>query len=220
MQERFIPPIKGRVFSLQKIKKLLEVVFPPFCWHCDEPATLSQPLCPSCVKLLDILPPADPLVTFEGQGPAWTLIKALKSGKAPRLAEGLAGYMALQYLKSDLPLPDIIVPVPQSLHRSLQVGYNPALLLAQHLGKTLDLPVLQLLKRKRQLFCQMKVDRDRRYLLSAENFQWKKRMPIAEKTILLVDDIVGIGATLRASAQRLYEGFPLKVIKMGCVAEG
>jgi predicted amidophosphoribosyltransferase len=53
-----------------------------------------------------------------------------------------------------------------------------------------------------------------------ENFQWKKQVPITEKTILLVDDILGTGATLRASAQRLYEGFPLKVIKMGCVAEG
>jgi predicted amidophosphoribosyltransferase len=158
-------------------------------------------------------------VTFEGQGPAWTLMKALKSGKAPRLAEGLAGYMALQYIKNDLPLPDFIVPVPQSLHRSLQVGYNPSLLLAKHLGKTLDRPVLQLLSRKRQLFCQMKVDREQRYLLSAENFQWTKIVPIAEKTILLVDDIVGTGATLRACAQRLYEGFPLKVIKMVCMSE-
>jgi competence protein ComFC len=147
-------------------------------------------------------------------------MKALKSGKAPRLAEGLAGYMALQYLKSDLPLPDLVVPVPQSLHRSLHVGYNPSLLLAQHLGKTLDRPVLQLLKRKRQLFCQMKVDTDQRYLLSAENFAWRKRVPIAEKTILLVDDIVGTGASLRACAQRLYEGFPLKIIKMACILEG
>ncbi len=209
----------GKTELLAPITKLLEVVFPPFCWHCDEPAALSQPLCPSCVKLLDILPPAEPFVTFEGQGPAWTLIKALKSGKAPRLAEGLAGYMALQYLKSDLPLPDFIVPVPQSLHRSLQVGYNPSLLLVQHLGKTLDIPVVQLLKRKRQLYCQMKVDRERRYLLSAENFHWKKSIPIAEKTILLVDDIIGTGATLRACCQRLYEGFPLKVIKMACVSE-
>lgn len=209
----------GKTKILAPIKKLLEVVFPPFCWHCEEPAALSQPLCSSCVKLLDILPLADPLATFEVQGPAWTLIKALKSGKAPKLAQGLAGYMALHYLKNDLPLPDLIVPVPQSLHRSLQVGYNPSLLLAQYLGKTLDRPVALLLKRKRQLFCQMKVDRDRRYHLSVENFQWKKRIPIAEKTILLIDDIVGTGATLRACAQRLYEGFPLKIIKMACISE-
>ncbi len=201
------------------IKKLLEVIFPPLCWHCNDAAAFSHPLCDSCLKLLDILPPADTLVTFEGQGPAWTLVKALKSGKAPRLSQGLAGYMALQYLKNDLPLPDLIVPVPQSLHRSLQVGYNPSLLLAQHLSKTLDRPVVQLLKRKRQLFCQMKVEREKRYLLSVENFQWKKRMPIAEKTILLIDDIVGTGATLRACAQRLYEGFPLKIIKMSCLQQ-
>lgn len=209
----------GKTKILSAVNQFLEVIFPPFCWHCEDSAALSQPLCPSCVKLLDILPLADPIATFEGQGPAWTLVKALKSGKAPKLAQGLAGYMALQYLKNDLPLPDLIVPVPQSFHRSLQVGYNPSLLLAQHLGKILDRPVIQLLKRKRQLFCQMKVDREKRYRLSVENFQWRKRVPIAEKTILLVDDIVGTGATLRACAQRLYEGFPLKVIKMACVME-
>jgi len=197
----------GKTEILAKISKFLEWIFPPFCLHCDEPVQLSQPLCTSCVQLLTFLPPVDPpvdlLVTFEGQGPAWTLIKALKSGKAPDLAKGLAGYMALHYLKSNLPLPDFIVPVPQSLYRSLKIGYNPSLLLAQFLGKTLDRPVVQLLKRKRQLYCQMKVDRDRRYLLSADDFQWKKRVPIAEKTILLVDDVVGTGATLRACAQTL-----------------
>lgn len=208
---------KAEIFS--SIRKFLEVVFPPFCWHCEEPASLSQPLCPTCLKLLEMLPPTDPLATFEGQGPAWTLVKALKSGKAPRVAQGLAGTMALQYLKTDLSLPDFIVPVPQSLYRSLQVGYNPSLLLAESLGKILQRPVVELLKRKQQLFCQMSVDQDRRYLLSVENFQWKKRIPIAKKTILLIDDIVGTGATLRACAQRLYEGFPLKVIKMTCVAE-
>ncbi len=209
----------GKTEILSPIKWLLEVLFPPLCRHCDDPAALGNPLCSSCVKFLDILPSAQPLITFEGQGPAWTLVKALKSGKAPRVAGGLAGHMALQYLKSDLPLPDIIIPVPQSLHRSLQVGYNPSLLLAQHLGKTFDRPVIQLLKRKRQLVCQMKVDKERRYLLSVENFQWKKRVPIAEKNLLLVDDVMGTGATLRACAQRLYEGFPLKIIKMTCIGE-
>jgi predicted amidophosphoribosyltransferase len=209
----------GKTEILAPIKRLLEVLFPPLCWHCEQLTSLGQPLCSSCVKFFDLLPGAEPLIAFEGQGPPWTLMKALKSGKAPRLAKGLAGYMALQYLKNDLPLPDIIVPVPQSLSRSLQIGYNPSLLLAQHLGKTLDRPVISLLKRQRQLVCQMKVDKERRYLLSVENFAWKKRIPIAEKTILLVDDVIGTGTTLRASAQRLYEGFPLKIIKMACISE-
>lgn len=208
---------KAEIFA--PIKKLLEEIFPPFCFHCDEPVNLSQPLCPSCVKLLEFLPLGNPLVTFEGVGPAWTLVKALKSGKAPHLAQGLAGYMALQYLKYDLPLPDFIVPVPQSLHRFLRIGYNPSRLLAEHLGKTLDRPVVCLLKRKHQLFCQMKVEREKRLRLSVENFQWKKRMLIGAKTILLVDDVIGTGATLRAASQRLYEGFPLKIIKAACIRE-
>lgn len=209
----------GKAEILAPIKRFLELIFPPFCWHCEEPSAFPHPLCDSCLKLLDVLPSSTPLITFEGQGPAWTLIKALKSGKAPRLAQGLAGYMALQYLKSHLPLPDFIVPVPQSLPRALKVGYNPSLFLAEHLGKALDRPVVQLLKRKRQLVCQMRVDRERRYRLSVENFQWRKKIPIAEKTILLVDDVMGTGATLRACAQRLNEGFPLKIIPMACVLE-
>jgi len=209
----------GKAEILAPVRRFLEIIFPPLCWHCNDPALFSRPLCESCLKLIDILPPSNPLITFEGQGPAWTLIKALKSGKAPRLAEGLAGYMALQYLQNDLPLPDLIVPVPQSLFRSLQVGYNPSLLLAHHLGKILGRPVMPLLKRKRQLVCQMRVDREDRIRLSVENFQWNKRVPIAEKTILLLDDMKGTGATMRACAQRLYEGFPLKIIQMACIHE-
>lgn len=201
----------------QVLTQLKNLIFPPQCWHCNAPD--SHLLCESCKELLEVLPvdPSKPIVTFEGRGPAWTLIKALKSGKAPKLAEGLAGYMVVQYLKNDLPLPDLIVPVPQSLFRSLQVGYNPSLLLAIHLGKILNRPVLQLLKRKRQWVRQMNLDKEKRYRLSIENFAWRKKANIEKKTVLLVDDVVGTGATLRACAQRLYEGFPLKVLKMGCV---
>lgn len=203
----------------QIFTQLKNLIFPPQCWHCNAPET--HLLCESCRGLLDILPidSSKPIATFEGQGPAWTLIKALKSGKAPKSAEGLAGYMALQYLKNNLPLPDLIVPVPQSLFRSLQVGYNPSLLLAIHLGKILNRPVFQLLKRKRQWIRQMNLDKERRYLLSVENFAWKKKVAIERKTILLVDDVMGTGATLRACAQRLYEGFPLKILKLGCVGQ-
>jgi ComF family protein len=203
----------------QILSQLKNLIFPPECWHCNVPR--AHLLCESCRGLLDILPvdPSKPIVTFEGQGPAWTLIKILKSGKAPKLAEGLAGYMALQYLKIELPLPDLIVPVPQSLFRSLQVGYNPSLLLAIQLGKILNRPVFQLLRRRRQWVRQMNLDKERRYRLSVENFAWKKKISIEKKTILLLDDIVGTGATLRACAQKLYEGFPLKVMKMGCVGQ-
>ena len=198
----------------------LKFLFPPLCWHCNEPAPFSHSLCSACLAFLAPLSSSsDPLITFEGEGPAWTLIQALRSGKAPHLAEGLAGYMALQLLHSHHPLPDFIIPVPQSLFRSLQIGYNPRYLLAHHLGKILNRPVLSLLKRSPQLLRQTQLPLDRRRLLSASHFQWRKPFPLHEKTILLVDDLIGTGATLRCCAQRLNEAFPLKIIKMAAVRQ-
>ena len=193
-----------------------DLIFSFACWHCEEEG---DPLCSSCKRLLEILPPAEPLITFEGQGPALSLIRALKSGQAPKLAKGLGGYMALQYLQNELPRPDLIVPVPQSFYRCCQVGYNPSLLLAQQIGQVLEVPVVQLLKRKWQLFRQMRVARDQRYLLSKTSFAWRKNTLIQGKTILLIDDVIGTGATLRACTQRLCERSPQSVIQMAAVKE-
>ncbi len=194
----------------------IRFLFPPLCWHCNSP---SYPLCPQCLDLLDPLPLAHPLATFEARGPAWTLMQALKSGKSPHLAQGLAGFMAFQYLKYNLPLPDLIVPVPQTVFRFFQVGYNPAFLLAKSLGKILDRPVFQLLKRKKQLYRQMKLGREHRFQLSSHHFTMKTSPSIATKTILLIDDVLGTGTTLRCCAKKLYEGFPLKIIKMACILQ-
>jgi competence protein ComFC len=154
------------------------------------------------------------IFTFEGVGPAWSLIKAFKSGKNPKLAEGLARFMAFQYLQSDLPVPDLITHVPQSLYRFIQIGYNPSFLLANHISKVLKTPLVSLLKRKRQLVQQMRVDQQKRYFLSSKEFLWKSKTSINKKTILLIDDIVGTGATLRCCEKRLSEKFPLKIFSM------
>lgn len=197
----------------------LKFLFPPLCWHCDQPAKVGRPLCSTCLSYLTPLPSSTDLVAFEGEGPAWTLVKALKSGKAPEAAKGLAGYMAVQLLNSHHAVPELIVPVPQSLFRALQIGYNPAELLAVHLGKILNRPVVKLLKRSHSLLDQMQLPPDRRRRLSASQFQWRKQVPLCEKTILLVDDLIGTGATLRCCAQRLSEAFPLKIIKMAAIRQ-
>lgn len=197
---------------------VLKFFFPSRCWHCDE--LDFHPLCPSCLSFFTPLPPStDPLVTFEGQGPAKTLINALKSGKAPRLAAGIAGYMALQLLKSHLPMPDFIVPVPQSFYRSLQVGYNPAFLLAKHLSKALDRPVISPLKRSSHLLRQTQLPTPQRYRLSSSQFQWRYHPPLQGKTVLLVDDLIGTGATLKCCTRRLSEAFPFKIISIVAISQ-
>ncbi len=195
--------------------------FPSFCLHCQVKQPFYYPLCASCLQLVEILPQesSSQLITFDAPSPISSLISLLKKGKAPFLAAGIAAYMGLQYLRSDLPPPDWIVPVPQSLMRALQVGYNPSRLLANMLAPLLGAPVALLLKRRRQWFRQTKLDRERRYRLSVEQFAWNSHYSIAGKVLLLVDDLIGTGSTLRCCERRLLEGLPLRVIQMAAIAD-
>jgi|GEM_PF-1403835 len=223
---QYIPTMARLFLSIAR-----NLLFPSFCLHCNQKIDSSQLLCLTCVQLLNILPfDGRLLITFSTEiGPAKHLLHALKSGKAPLLAKGLAGFMGMQYLLCDLPQPEGIIPVPQSLFRSLQVGYNPSFLLAHHLGNILNAPVLSPLKRKYQHVRQTKVESQRRYRLSTESFQWsrrfiasnrwscfKKDVSLSGKTLLLIDDLVGTGRTLQCCERRLSEGAPAKIIKMAC----
>lgn len=99
--------------------------------------------------------------------------------------------------------PDVIVPVP--IHRSKWVerGYNQAKLLADGLGKELNIPVLSdLLLRNKKTLPQKKLsDIERlRNLQEAFSINMKAvmRYPKDIKKVLLVDDIYTTGSTVEA----------------------
>ena len=200
----------------------LKLFFPPKCLHCKkEHDAFSVPLCETCLSFLEPLPPSgDILVTFEGVGPALSLITALKQGFSSKLAALLAAYMAMQYSKSSLPLPDLVTCVPTSYWRKWQMGQETSAQIASALAKLLDRPFVPLLQRRRQLLRQEFLTREERSHLPPEEFQWKTHIDLHDKTILLVDDTITTGATLACSAQRLWEGSPQRIIKMACVDRG
>jgi competence protein ComFC len=200
----------------------LKLLFPPQCLHCKKQhQDLSSPLCETCITFLEPLPPTkNVLITFEGVGPALSIMTALKKGYAPKLASILAAYMAIQYSRSDLPLPDLVTSVPASFWRKLQMGTPISILLGQELARLLDRPFALLLQRKRQLFRQDFLNEEERSLLPSHEFQWKKKISLHSKTILLVDDTITTGTTLSICARRLWESAPKNVIKMACVDRG
>lgn len=150
-------------------RSLLDLAYPRLCLHCDETIKEEQTfLCTSCLEQLTLIdarercplcfkesemakqqpclpcrkqrPPFDRLVAaFERMGPAETFLRQLRQGKQT-LVESAAAYMATQWIGMQLPLPDLLVPVPYSWFQ-----HNPNRPLAEALGKIFNRPILSLL---------------------------------------------------------------------------
>lgn len=131
---------------------------------------------------------------FDDQGPAFDLLRAFKNGKY-YLAKSLASNLVVQWYQLQWPVPDVIVPVPSTLSRWAQRGCNPRALLAKDLGKILNCPVSNALKRTS-------------YQLDAPKFRLRSNIFLGDKTILLVDDICRTGRTLQSAAEALHTAAP------------
>jgi len=120
-------------------------------------------------------------------------------------------------LKSQLPLPDILLPVPLHPRRLRWRGFNQSQLLANYINKNLtpglEVPVAEnLLQRKKYTPPQMKIKKYSQRLHNLrEAFVATKPEEIKNKTILLVDDIATTGATLFECAKVLKQNGAKKV---------
>lgn len=219
---------------------ILNWIFPPLCIHCESTTKSSKfPLCEGCFQTLEKISPSercskcfskkegglsfckrcldDPLhlkatcAVFEHFGPAASLIREWKICHRPALSRGLAAFLSLQLIELDWDPIDLIIPIPLTTLSKAALGFNPPLLLAQELGKITDLPVLSLLKREWGHPPQDHLSWEERKNLSSSVFKWKSKSDIAGKTILLIDDVIGTGATLNAAALSLSQGSPKSV---------
>lgn len=222
---------------LSLANSFLHLIYPATCIHCN---TLMRSdaaiLCESCLLLMELINPNTrcPLCFSESQndcqecknipslfigmaaafdyvGPPATLIKRLKYGDQPFLAKGCSGFLAAQFLQSDWPMPDVIIPVPISFTRKLARGYNQSLLLAQELSLILNVPLQASIKRKSGDYSQAGLSRQQRLALDGKNFCLKPNQNLKNKTILLVDDVMTTGSTLLRCAETLIEEQPGKM---------
>lgn len=104
---------------------------------------------------------------------------------------------------------DGVTWVPMSPQKLRRRGYNQSELLAKAVAKELGLPAWDLLEQVRETDTQHNLTRAQR----ADNVRGAYRAKSATlgKRVLLVDDIVTTGATLRACAQGLYGAGAQKV---------
>lgn len=222
----------------------LNTLYPPLCFHCQ--ADWSEgPLCSHCLSLLEVVDPAtrcrycfsshvnpgqgtcrrcileEPVLdsfaaVFDYYGPVTSLISQFKYSGKYWLAEGLAAYMAAQWVQLDWPVPDLIVPVPIPWLRRIDRGYNQSALLAKSLSKILNAPYAMCLSRSVGDCSQASLSRSLRKKLDGNTF--RLRRSVDDKTVLLIDDVFTTGQTLNCCAEKLLEGCPAKIYGLSLAA--
>ena len=196
--------------------RLLDLVLPPACAGCGREGVV---LCGPCERSLDVrlgLPPGTPVglpsdvplpllahewcVPYAGLGRA--VIHALKYGGERRLAAPLGGALARRWLAAG-GQGDVLVPVPVHRDRLRERGFDQALLIAVGAGRVTGVPVRPALVRTRRTVRQAELDRAGRAGNVAGAFAVTGRDEIRGRWVVLVDDVMTTGSTLREAALAL-----------------
>ncbi len=115
------------------------------------------------------------------------------------------GYQA-HLEQSGMPHPALILPMPLSRVRYLERGYNQSLMLGRGMADVLACPVVpDLLTRPRATQAQAHLSRTDRLTNVAGAFALTQPGQLAERAVILLDDVLTTGATLLAAARPLRE---------------
>jgi ComF family protein len=190
---------------------LLNTLAPPTCAACDAPG--ATVFCAACGELLahdvNANEPSEidglPLVVVGRYAPPLsTAIGRFKYEGRAELGPRLAGLLEQPLAKALLTPDAILVPVPLHPKRLAERGYNQAAVLASALGSRHGLTASpRLLERKRETARQVGKNREERLANARAAFVVRPKATASATRVILVDDVVTTGATVRACAQAL-----------------
>jgi len=189
------------------------LLFPPRCAGCDAPGYW---LCPSCIAQIEFLQsswePTDELPSLRGlrsvarlSGPLQKAIHSFKYEGLRALASTLGAILSDGWEAAPRAV-DVIVPVPLHPSRLRERGYNQSALLVRELGRRAGLPVAErTLLRTTPTRPQVGLNVEERAQNVRNAFRCHDN-PLRGLRVLLVDDVLTTGATLRACTHALVQG--------------
>lgn len=197
---------------------ILDFLAPRSCVFCGEPGEGSEKsICTGCFADLpwNETPVSPTPGIFESSiavlhysFPIDVAIKALKFRRnlfyAPALAEVLC--VAKPLLAPDI---DAVLPVPLHWRRKAMRGFNQATEIAKPIGKSLGVPLVSNVRRKRATPFQSGLDAAERVRNLRRAFVITR--PGSYTHVLIIDDVVTTGATVQALATLLLSSGVTKV---------
>jgi ComF family protein len=190
------------------LEPLLEWVFPEGCYVCgkvlrwEETALCSHCLValpqqyPSQLSCLDTWPAAS---CFAYEDEAKEIIKRIKAKHAPKLTGGLVR----RWRRPDW-VRGVFVPVPPDPLRRRERGFDPVLEIATQLGREWGMPLDRCLARHHRDVAQKNLNVSQRHE-ALDGIYFMKRRPKSQGPLILIDDVLTTGATLRHCANVLEE---------------
>lgn len=180
----------------------LPFISPPVCSICGRPLTVDN-TCPGCIgpqAKIDVI-----RAPFLFGGAIRQAVHELKYNNLKAIAPLLASFLHDYLLENPLRT-DVIVPVPIHQKRYRERGYNQSALIARELGKISRIPVVEdCLIRKINTPPQVRTTGAlERWQNMANAFVCADRR-LADKRVLLIDDVSTSGATLNACASALKD---------------
>lgn len=213
-------------------------------WRCPLCDTLQYgpfyPVCPLCIRKIPLYPDTDihdnaiirlvwpacdvkaggALFHYDHTDEAHQLIYLIKYYGARRLAESLGEWICKKLrMKEWEEQIDAVVPVPMNKRRRKEYGYNQVAYVAKGIAKCLGCNVEEWLVRNDTLSSQTRLNVEER---QQRVMDIAVRMPdeVRGRTILLVDDVMTTGATMRqcaAALQAFDSQARICVCVIGCV---
>lgn len=171
-------------------------------------------------------PPVDKAVAwfrYTRKDPYVKLIHAAKYSGRPVIFETLGAEMAkdasARRFFDDI---DVIQPVPIHWVKRMKRGYNQTEWLARGISQATGIPVCDALCVKRWHASQTHRTRTERWLNARDSYSVADAAELTGKHLLLVDDVITTGATLKACAQTLYNnvnGLKLSILTLAITEE-
>jgi len=207
---------KENFWFCQNCLEKIEIVSEQVCPYCEKTVTAGGSICPKCrlyfsqknkgIFLDNLLVSAK----YKKRGLS-KVIHVYKYNFISDLSVPLGKIILKAFVKNDIPLPDLIIPVPLHPRRLRWRGFNQAELLADFISLNLtvglEIPVEKnILQRKKYTQPQMKIKSYKERIFNMQGaFCLKKeaRGKVKNQNILLIDDVSTTGSTLLACAKIL-----------------